>query len=113
MNNKQKVFVVKFIHSIIYFFMVSCMGYIFYCAIARRYDWALLLALAAIFVEVLVLMINLGTCPFTPLAEKYGSEHGAVTGLFLPNWCARNTFRISTVVVIIELTWLAVGYFTR
>ncbi len=113
MNNKQKVFIIKFIHSIIYFFMVACMAYIFYCAIARRYDWTLLLALAAIVIEVLVLVLNRGTCPFTPLAEKYGTEHGAVTDLFLPNWCARNTFRISAIVVVIELIWLAWGYFTR
>ncbi len=112
MRNTQKVFVIKFVHSVIYFFMVACLCYIFYCALARRYDWTLLVALAAIFFEGLVLIINRGTCPFTPLAEKYGAASGSVTDLFLPMWCARHTFKISIVVFIIELVWLAVGYFT-
>jgi hypothetical protein len=113
MRNTQKVFIIKFIHSIVYFFMVACLCYILYCAIARRYDWTLLIALGGIAAEGLVLLINRGTCPFTPLAEKYGAERGSVTDLFLPDWCARHTFRISTIVFIVELIWLGVGYFTR
>ena len=113
MNNKQKVFIIKFVHSVIYFFMVACLLYILYCAIARRYDWTLLVALGAILFEGLVLVINRGTCPFTPLAEKYGAARGSVTDLFLPEWLSRHTFRISTTVFIIELVWLAIGYFTR
>ncbi len=112
MENK-KVFAVKLVHSVIFFFMVACLCYILYCAIARRYDWTLLLALLAIVVEGLVLLLNNGRCPFTGLAEKYGSANGAVTDLFLPLWCARHTFRISTTVVIIELILLGVGYFTK
>jgi hypothetical protein len=113
MNNKQKVFIIKLVHSIIYFFMVACLIYILYCAIARRYDWTLLVALGAILFEGLVLLINRGTCPFTPLAEKYGAARGSVTDLFLPEWLSRHTFRISTIVFIIELIWVAIGYFTR
>jgi hypothetical protein len=113
MNNKQKVFVIKLVHSVVYFFMVACMAYMFYCAVARRYDWTLLAAIAGIAIEGLVLILNKGTCPFTPLAERYGAERGSVTDLFLPDWCARHTFRVSTVIVIIEVIWLAIGYFVR
>ncbi|MFA5309118.1 MAG: hypothetical protein WC370_06485 [Dehalococcoidales bacterium] len=111
MNNK-KVFYIKFIHSVIYLFMVACLCYIFYCALAQRYDWTLLTAILAIVVEGLVLLLNRGRCPFTNLAEKYGAERGSVTDLFFPMWCARHTFRISTTVFILELIWLAWGYFT-
>ena len=93
--------------------MVACLCYILYCAIAGRYDWTLLIALGAIFTEGIVLLVNRGTCPFTPLAEKYGAERGAVTDLFLPEWISRHTFRIATIVFIIELVWLAIGYFTE
>ena len=113
MHNESKIFAVKLIHSIIFFFMVSCLGYILSCAIAGRYDWTLLVALGAICLEGLVLLLNKGRCPFTNLAEKYGAANGTVTDLFLPMWCARHTFKISTVVVIIELIWLAAGYFTK
>jgi hypothetical protein len=113
MQSERKVFAVKLVHSLIFFFMVACLCYILYCAIAGIYDWTLLVALGAICLEGLVLLINNGKCPFTGLAEKYGAANGAVTDLFLPTWCSRHTFRISTVVVIIEIIWLAAGYFTR
>jgi hypothetical protein len=112
MHNK-KIFAVKLIHSIIFFFMVACLAYILYCAIAGRYDWTLLVALGAIFIEGVVLLFNRGQCPFTGLARKYGDPNGSVTDLFLPMWCARHTFKISTTLFIIELVWLAWGYFTR
>jgi len=112
MNNNTKIFIIKFVHSVIYFFMVACLCYIFYCALVRRYDWTLLIALSAIAVEGITLLLNRGTCPFTPLAEKYGADRGSVTDLFLPMWCARQTFKVSTTLFIIELVWLAWGYFS-
>jgi len=107
----KKLFAVKFVHSIIFFFMVACLCYILYCAIVGRYDWTLLLALVAISVEGLVLLINRGQCPFTGLARKLGDPNGSVTDLFIPLQFARHTFKVSLVVVIIELIWLAWGYF--
>ena len=109
----KKVFAVKLVHSIVFFFMVSCLVYIFYCAVARRYDWTLLAALGAIFLEGLALMFNGWECPFTTLAKKLGDEKGSVTDMFLPDWSARHTFRISMFVLAIELVLLAWGYFTR
>jgi len=113
MDNKQKFLIIRIIHSIVYFFMIACLGYIFYCAIAKRYDWTLLLALFAIVVEGAVLVFNRCNCPMTALAEKYSAEKGSVTDLFLPDWCARHSFRITTVIFIIEVIWLAIGYFSR
>jgi fumarate reductase subunit D len=108
---RKKIFVVKFIHSFIFLFMVACLAYILYCAIARRYDWTLLIALIAIACEGLVLLVNHGQCPFTGLARKYGDPNGSVTDILLPMWCARHTFKISMVVVVIDVIWLAWGYF--
>jgi len=110
MSNEKRIFYIKLFHSIIFLFMVACLAYIFYCAVVGRYDWTLLVALSAIVFEGLVLLINRGRCPFTNLAEKYGDKHGAVTDLFFPMWCARHTFSVSTTLFIIELVWLAWGY---
>jgi len=93
--------------------MVACLAYILYCAIARRYDWTLLAALMVIAIEGLVLLFNHGQCPFTRLARKYGDPNGSVTDIFLPMWCARHTFKISTTLLVIELIWLAWGFLTR
>jgi hypothetical protein len=109
----RTIFIIKFVHSIIFIFMVACLAYILYCAAARRYDWTLLIALGAIFLEGLALLLNRWHCPLTSLAEKYGALNGAVTDIFLPDWLTRHTFKVSTALVIIELVWLAWGYFTR
>jgi hypothetical protein len=108
----KKVFAIKLFHSFIFFFMVACLFYVLYCAIFRRYDWTLLIALVAIFIEGLALLLNRWRCPLTTLAEKYGAANGAVTGIFLPDWLTRHTFKISMVIVTIELIWLALGYFS-
>jgi hypothetical protein len=113
MDNKQKFLAIRIVHSIVYFFMMACLGYIFYCAIVKRYDWILLVSLIAIIIEGAVIFINRCNCPLTAFAEKYSSNKGSVTDLFLPEWCARNTFKIATIVFIIELIWLAIGYFIR
>jgi hypothetical protein len=112
MDNKTKLFIIKFVHSIIFFFMVACLVYILYCAVARRYDWTLLIALGAILIEGMALLLNRFRCPMTSLAERCGAERGTATDLFLPEWCSRHTFKVSTVIFIIELIWLAVGYFS-
>jgi len=108
----SKVFLIKLAHAIIFFLMSLCLVYVLYCALTRTYDWTLLLALSAISLEGLALLLNHGRCPLTSLAEKYGAEKGSVTDILLPRWMARNVFRFSTILVVIELILLAFGYFT-
>ncbi|HJX12212.1 MAG TPA: hypothetical protein VJ377_01655 [Dehalococcoidales bacterium] len=107
----KRVFYIKLVHSVVFLFMVFSLFYILYCAVTRTYNWWLLGAIAAIFLEGLVLIISGWRCPFTTLAEKYGAENGAVTDIFCPGWLAPHTFKIFTPFFIIELIWLAIDYF--
>ena len=109
--HSTRITVLKVIHSVIFWIMVACLLYILYSAIVGRYDWTLGGAVGFILVEGLALAINRFRCPLTTLAERWGADHGAITDIFLPAWLARNTFKISTIVFIVELIWLAVGYF--
>ena len=84
MPNKKKIFVIKLIHSILFFLMAFCLFYILYCAITDKYDWTLLIAMVIIILEGLSLVFNRRRCPLTTLAEKYGAEKGSVTDIFLP-----------------------------
>ena len=90
-----------------------CLFYFLYCAITRTYGWTLLLALSVILIEGLALMLNRFQCPLTTLAQKYGDEKGTVTDIFLPKWCARNTFKLATVLFSAELVLLSIGYFSQ
>jgi hypothetical protein len=91
--------------------MSACLLYILYCGITLIYNWALLVALAAIFAEGAALILNRWRCPLTTLVERYSGGKGSVTDLFLPDIIARNTFRYSTFIFAAELLLLAVGYF--
>jgi hypothetical protein len=44
--------------------------------------------------ETLIYVGNGFRCPLTTLAEDLGSEHGAVTDIFLPKWLASNIANI-------------------
>jgi hypothetical protein len=47
------------------------------------------------------------------MAEKQGAKRGSVTDIFLPDWVARNIFRVATPLFIIELIVLAIRYFSE
>jgi len=109
--DEKAIFVIKFIHTVIFFFMVSCLLYVLYCGLTATYNWLLLLAIGAIMLEGLALLLNSGRCPFTTLAEKYGVVKGGVTDLFLPECISRHTFRVSTVLFIFALILLGVRFY--
>lgn len=109
----HRIVFIKIIHSIIFVFMTACLFYLLYCGIVRRYDWTLLAALGAVSVNGLALLLNRCECPLTTLAKRYGDNNGSVTDILLPMFLARNVFKISMVLVPVELAILAVGYFMR
>ena len=92
--------------------MWGCLIYVLYAALAKAFNWVLLLALVAIFSEGIALVLNKGRCPLTTLAEKWGAEKGSVTDIFLPPVIARNAFKVSAVIFVAELVLLANRYFT-
>ena len=108
---ERTVFVLKLVHAVIFLMMVAAMCWIFYAAVARRYDWILVAALGLICLEGIALIFNRLQCPITTLVKKYSGADVAVSDIFLPGWCVRYTFPIATTIFIIELALLARGYF--
>lgn len=106
----RKVFIIKFVHSILFWLLTFCLFYILYGAITRTYDWTILTAILIIVVEAISLAFNHGRCPLTTLAEKHGAENGAVTHLFMPQWMARYVFRFFVVMFLVEIIWISIGY---
>ena len=107
----NKIFYIKLVHSIIFWFMAACLLYILYCGITRTFNWTLLLAISAILIEGLVLLFNHWQCPFTNLAKEYGDERGSVTDMFLPIWIARNVFKGSAIILAFGLILLGIRFF--
>ena len=109
---KSRIFFIKLLHSLIFFFFIGCLGYIAYAGITRRFDIWLVLAISAIAVEGTILWLNGWHCPLTRLAERYGADNGSVTDIFLPPVIARNTFRISFPLAVVEVVFVAVRYWS-
>ncbi len=91
--------------------MSACLLYILYAGVTKTFNWVLLMAIVAIFIEGIVLILNKWRCPLTSLAEKYGADKGSVTDMFLPGVIARNVFKIAIVLFPVELVLLGIRYF--
>ena len=107
----RRIFLVKLIHSFIFWFQVVCIAYLLYAAIFRVFSVFLLIPIISIAINGILLYFNNGRCPFTNLAEKYGAESGSVTDLFLPKFIADNIFRTFTPLFFIGLTVIGLRYF--
>jgi len=107
----NKLFFIKFIHSLIFWWQAICLIYLLFAGITKAFNILVLVAVVSILLNGLLLLLNKGRCPFTTLAESQGAEKGSVTDLFLPNCIARNIFRVSFPFFIFELILLAVRFF--
>ena len=91
--------------------MLACLLYILYAGVTKTFNWILLIAIAAIFIEGGILILNKRRCPLTTFAEKHGAKKGSVVDIFLPAIIARNTFKWGTVLFAAELILLGIRYF--
>ena len=92
----NRLFLIKFIHSVIFWWQLACLVYLLYAGITRTFNFLVAVAVASILINGLLLLLNKGRCPFTTLAENQGAASGSVTDLFLPDIIARNIFRYFT-----------------
>lgn len=108
--SSRTIFIIKFIHTLVFLFMAACLLYILYCGLSATFNWLLLIAIGAITIEGVVLILNGWQCPFTLLARRYGVVKAEVTDLFMPEVISRHTFKFSTVLFICEIVLLVVRY---
>lgn len=108
----NKLFFIKFAHSLIFWWQAACLVYLLYAGITATFNILVLLAVVSILINGLLLLLNKGRCPFTTLAERQGAESGSVTDIFLPDCIARNIFRVSFPFFILELILLGIRFFT-
>jgi len=94
---------IKSVHSAAFAVIQSCIVYMLYKGIRRETDRRVAVASAVALGECAIYAGNGFKCPLTGLAESLGSEHGAVTDIFLPKWLAANVARIYTPLLVLAL----------
>jgi hypothetical protein len=80
---------IKAVHSAIFVTELTCIGWLIATGAVGRRDRTVAVAAGVMAVEATVFVANQGTCPLTPLAERYGAKRGSVSDIFLPDVLAR------------------------
>ncbi|MCI0691093.1 hypothetical protein L0337_03690 [candidate division KSB1 bacterium] len=65
-------------------------GYILYAGIFDELGVGVGIAIGLIVLEGVILRLNNGSCPLTPIAARYTNRRDDGFDIFLPNWLARN-----------------------
>lgn len=84
----RKLFAIKAFHTLVWGFFVGCIVAIPLAAYFGKLRGAALL-IALVLVEVLIIVINRGSCPLTAVAARYTSDRTANFDIFLPVWLAK------------------------
>lgn len=107
------LFTIKFVHTLIFFVLAACMGYILYCGLTGTQNALLAAAVAAILLEVAVYALNGLRCPLTNLALRYGDETGDdfIADIFLPKWLADNLVKLCTLPFVFGIVLVVWNFF--
>ena len=108
LTDKQKLGMVRSIHTLIYIIMASSVIFILYAGITKYRGIYLTLSLILMAIEGLVFFGNGAKCPLTALAVEYGAEKGYAFDTFLPEKFTRYTFRFFGGLLFVGLVLLLV-----
>lgn len=100
---KNKLTLIKIIHTVIWVFFNFVIFYMMYAVIADKLDNWLWIGYALIFLEGFVLLLFKFYCPLTILARKYSDSTKDNFDIYLPNWLARHNKSIYSAIMIVIL----------
>ena len=92
---------VKLFHTLAWFSIESCMGYVLCAGLTGRSDRRTAIAAGVVAGEGVIFLANGCRCPLTQVAERLGARRGSVTDIYLPGWFARNLPAIHVPVIVL------------
>src|SRR6185503_17575484 len=102
-GTREAIFAIKLVHSLAFGVIQTAIVYLLYKGLRRQTDRNAAIAASIAIGESAIYAGNGFRCPLTDLAERLGSEHGAVTDIFLPRWLAANVARIYTPLLLLAI----------
>lgn len=103
MEGKNKLLLVKLLHTIIWVFFAGLVFYILFAGLnnaVSRFTW---IAIGLVIGEGLVLAIFRWNCPLTIIARNYSDSTMENFDIFLPEWLAKHNKSIFTTLFLIGL----------
>jgi hypothetical protein len=99
--NQKALLLIKMLHTVIWFFFVSIIGYILHAGLTDQVDTYARAGIGFVIMEGVVLLLNKGSCPLTPLAARYTENRADNFDIFLPRWLARHNKTVFTTVFVL------------
>jgi hypothetical protein len=106
MTTSNALFRIKLLHTVIWVFFVTVIGYVLYCGLANKLT-TYRIAIGLVFLEGFVLLVFSGKCPLTLVVRTYSASDRDNFDIFLPNWLARYNKLIFTSVFVFGLLLVA------
>ena len=103
MNPENRLLAIKWVHTLIWLFLVVVIFYILYSGIFNEIDIYTWIGIGLIILEGIVLLVFKMFCPLTIMARKYSDSEMDNFDIFLPNWLAKYNKLIFTTLYIIGL----------
>ncbi|MAP55216.1 hypothetical protein [Altibacter sp.] len=107
------LFWIKILHTIIWIFFVTVIGYILYSGISGNLTMYTWIGIVLVLAEGLVLLIFKMFCPLTLWARKYSGSTQANFDIFLPNWLATYNKIIFTSLFVIGMILVLIRFFLK
>lgn len=86
---KNKLFLIKLTHTIIWAIYLVIIIFIFYAGLFDRIGLPVWTAVGLMILEGVVLILNKCKCPLTVLGHRYTSNPETGFDIFLPKWLAK------------------------
>lgn len=109
MKAEAALLAIRIIHTIVWAFFAGCIVAIPVAAYSGNLRLAALL-IAAVFVEITVLLINRWSCPLTGIAARYTDDRRDNFDIYLPVWLARHNKLIFGALFVAGLVFTAVQW---
>jgi len=103
MGRRVALVSLKVVHSLLYFSIESCMGYLIYTGLKGRQDRRTAIAASVVVGESTIFLVNRCRCPLTKLAENLGATSGSVTDIYLPHFLASHLVGIHVPLLALAL----------
>ena len=103
LSSSSQLTSIKVIHTLIWVFYNIVIFYMLYAVITDRMDTLYWVCWGLVLLEGLILAFFRWTCPLTLLARRHTSSTKDNFDIYLPNWLARHTKTIYTVISLLIL----------
>lgn len=113
MTSDNKLILIKAIHTLIWVFYNVVIFYLLYAVIIDKIDKWVWICIGLVCFEGIVLAINHLRCPLTLVAEKYSDSKKENFDIYLPNWLAKHTKTIYTLIFTASILLLVYRLLTR